>query len=441
MAKTRMNERENAQAQEPEPQLQAESLFDVIVVGAGLAGCTAARLFAMEGLRVGFVEHHRDNAAFKQLCTHFIQASATPTLRRLGLDRLIEEAGGLRNGLDIWSRYGWTGGQPPFDAAGQPAFGYNIQRRTLDPMLRKLAAETAGITPLFGCSVQALVGRGAVFDGVRLNGARAGVLRTRLIIGADGRNSAVAKVAGIKASSSENSRFGAIRAYRNVALRRGTCSQMWFRGGEIGYVFPNDDGITVIAYMATKERLDAFRTDPGKALERSMAVFPDCPELASAEPQGDTLVIKDYPNLWRPPTVRNIAFVGDALMSIDPLWGVGCGFAFQSAEWLVDAIAPALKQGQPLARALKRYTKRIARQLNGHRFIIVDYARRRGFNAIEKLTFSAAAKDTGFSRHLHAYGARMIGPARFLSPAALARAAWINLRRPSSLTAQPSAPA
>src|ERR1700738_552808 len=54
----------------------------------------------------------------------------------------------------------------------------------------------------------------------------------------------------------------------------------------------------------------------------------------------------------------------------------------------------------------------------------------RGFNAIEKLTFSAAAKDAGFSRHLHAYGARMIGPARFLSPAALLRAAWINLRKP-----------
>jgi 2-polyprenyl-6-methoxyphenol hydroxylase-like FAD-dependent oxidoreductase len=440
MAKTRVNKRDNAQAREPAPQLQPES-FDVIVVGAGLAGCTAARLFALEGLRVGMVEHHRDHSAFKQLCTHFIQASATPTLRRLGLDRLIEEAGGLRNGLDIWSRYGWTGSQPPFDAAGQPAFGYNIQRRTLDPMLRKLAAQTTGVTPLFGCSVQALVRRDAAFDGVRLNGARAGVLETRLIIGADGRNSAVAKVAGIKASSSENSRFGAIRAYRNVALRRGTCSQMWFRGGEIGYVFPNDDRVTVIAYMATKDRLDAFRTDSGKALERSMAVFPDCPELANAEPQGDTLVIKDYPNLWRPPTVRNIAFVGDALMSIDPLWGVGCGFAFQSAEWLVDAIAPALKQGQPLAPALKRYTKRIARQLNGHRVIIVDYARRRGFNAIEKLTFSAAAKDAGFSRHLHAYGARMIGPARFLSPAALLRAAWINLRKPSSLTAQPGAPA
>ncbi|WP_429257462.1 FAD-dependent oxidoreductase [Paraburkholderia sp. GAS334] len=73
--------------------------FDVIVAGAGLAGCTAARLFAMEGLRVALVKHHNDISAFKQLCTHFIQASATPTLRRLCLDHLIEEAGGIRSGI------------------------------------------------------------------------------------------------------------------------------------------------------------------------------------------------------------------------------------------------------------------------------------------------------------------------------------------------------
>jgi len=78
---------------------------DVIVVGAGLAGCTAARLFAIEGLRVGLVESHRDVRTFKQLCTHFIQASAYPVLRRIGLDLLIERAGGVQNGLDLWTRY------------------------------------------------------------------------------------------------------------------------------------------------------------------------------------------------------------------------------------------------------------------------------------------------------------------------------------------------
>jgi flavin-dependent dehydrogenase len=90
----------------------AKEKFDVIVIGAGLAGCTAARLFALKGLQVALVEHHADAQAFKQLCTHFIQASATPTLRRLGIDRLIEQAGGVRNGVDIWTRYQLDAGFP-----------------------------------------------------------------------------------------------------------------------------------------------------------------------------------------------------------------------------------------------------------------------------------------------------------------------------------------
>jgi menaquinone-9 beta-reductase len=327
---------------------------------------------------------------------------------------------------------------PSLAADGKSIFGYNIQRRTLDPMLRKLAAETPGVTYLPGCTARELVSQNGVFE---LDVANAGSLKARLLVGADGRNSTIAKLAGVKAWSSENSRFGAIRSYRSIPLRRGSCSQVWLRGGEVGFVFPNDNGVTVIAYMTTKDKLESFRGDANRALERSMASFPDCPSLAEAEPLGDAVLVKDYPKLWRQPTVGNIAFVGEALMSVDPLWGVGCGFAFQAAEWLVDALAPALKQGQSPAPALRSYAKQISRRFNGHRFLILDYARRRGFNALEWLTFSAAAKDKACSRHMHAYGARVIGPARFLSPAALLRAVWINLSRPAALTTQPDAPA
>jgi len=215
---------------------------------------------------------------------------------------------------------------------------------------------------------------------------------------------------------------------------------MWLRGPETGYVFPDDGGVTVVAYMATKDRLDGFRTNPGDALERCMASFPAAPDLSAAEPCSNLALVKDYPNLWRPPADGNVALVGDALMSIDPLWGVGCGFAFQTTEWLVDEVAPVLRDGHPVAPALRSYAKRVSQELNGHRFLILDYARRKGFNAVERLSFSAAAKDTAASRHLHAFGARLIGPARFLSPGALLRAARVDFRRPSAESAQPGAP-
>ena len=55
---------------EPSAVSQPDSLnFDVIVVGASLAGCTAAHLYAQQGLRVALVEQQREAGAFKHPCT------------------------------------------------------------------------------------------------------------------------------------------------------------------------------------------------------------------------------------------------------------------------------------------------------------------------------------------------------------------------------------
>ena len=59
-----------------------EKEYDVAVVGASIAGCTAATLFARRGASVALIERHSDPNAHKVLCTHFIQPSAVPTIER-----------------------------------------------------------------------------------------------------------------------------------------------------------------------------------------------------------------------------------------------------------------------------------------------------------------------------------------------------------------------
>ena len=96
----------------------ARDSYDVVIVGAGIAGCTAARLYAQNGLRVALVERRSHIGDYKRMCTHFIQPSATPTIERLGLAALIEEAGGIRNSLDTWTRWGWICVPQPKDGSG-----------------------------------------------------------------------------------------------------------------------------------------------------------------------------------------------------------------------------------------------------------------------------------------------------------------------------------
>jgi flavin-dependent dehydrogenase len=75
--------------------------FDAVVVGASVAGCTAARLYAQRGARVALVERRPDLDAYKTVCTHYIQPSATPTIERLGLAGPLEERGAVRNSIDF----------------------------------------------------------------------------------------------------------------------------------------------------------------------------------------------------------------------------------------------------------------------------------------------------------------------------------------------------
>jgi hypothetical protein len=78
--------------------------------------------------------------AYKTVCTHYIQSSAAPVIRRLGLAERIEACGANRNTIDVWTPYGgWI--RPP----GGAPHGYNVTRLTLDPLLRELATSTPGV--------------------------------------------------------------------------------------------------------------------------------------------------------------------------------------------------------------------------------------------------------------------------------------------------------
>jgi 2-polyprenyl-6-methoxyphenol hydroxylase-like FAD-dependent oxidoreductase len=72
--------------------MRAAGQFDVVIVGASVAGCTAARLFGQAGMKVALVERRPDMRAYKVVCTHAILPGATPTIERLGLAPLLVAA-------------------------------------------------------------------------------------------------------------------------------------------------------------------------------------------------------------------------------------------------------------------------------------------------------------------------------------------------------------
>jgi menaquinone-9 beta-reductase len=132
-----------------------------------------------------------------------------------------------------------------------------------------------------------------------------------------------------------------------------------------------------------------------------------------------------YPDLSRKPATPGLALVGDAALSTDWVWGVGCGWALQSASWLAGEAGPVLAQApddvRQLDLALRRYGRRHRAELAGHHFLIADAASGRKFNPLERLMFGAAAFDEQLALNTARFGGRLIRPRQFLAPRNVAR--------------------
>lgn len=398
------------------------SSYDAVIVGASLAGCTTAIALGRAGARVALVEKQPDPAAFKRVCSHFIQASAVPALDRLGLLEPILESGGVRSSMRAWTPWGWIKAPKPREAV-------NLRRELLDPLVREAAAATAGVELMLGLSAEQLIRDDDLVRGVvvRAPDGERTTLEAKLVVGADGRDSRVAELAAVKTKTSRHGRFAYGAYFEGPPAAADGASSIWMLDPHWAAAFPTDSGLVFYAAMPTKDRLPEFRRDPEAALVSFVSDIPEAPPIQVARRVSPVVGKIEMPNKVRVPVAPGLALVGDAAMAVDPLFGVGCGWAVQSGEWLAESVAPSLAGEESLEAGLSRYRRRHRRALRGHAGLINDYASGRRMNPGERLIFSAAARDPKLATSFDAFGTRNIGPARFFATA-IPRSMAVNAR-------------
>jgi len=402
---------------------------DVVVVGASLAGCATAALLARAGARVTVVERAPEPAHYKRICGHFIQASAVPAIERLGLLGALREAGAVDSHPRLRTRWGWVAGNevPPC---------LNLRREKLDPIVRAHAAATPGVELLAGRTVTGLIRDGGRVAGVRLrDGAE---LRADLVVGADGRDSAVAELAELRARTFPNGRFSYGAYYEGPGPDHAPDGSVWFLDPDWVAAFPTDEGLTLYAVMPRLERLGEFKADRAGALERMVAAVPDAPPIAASQRVSRVFGKVDLTNRMRRPAADGVALVGDAALATDPIFGVGCGWAFQSAEWLAEALTAWARGDEPLARGLGRYRRRWTRHLAPHAQMIHSYSTGRPFDRMERALYRAAVDDPVLAARMHRIGTRMDSPLSILRPRYITRIARGGRRRRYSSTTRTS---
>jgi 2-polyprenyl-6-methoxyphenol hydroxylase-like FAD-dependent oxidoreductase len=327
--------------------------YDAIIVGARCAGAPTAMLLARNGYRVLLV----DRAAFPSdtLSTHVIHAPGVAALRRWGLlDRVVA------SGCPPIQSYSFDFG--PFAISGTPrpcdgiATAYAPRRTVLDKILVD-AAGHAGAEVRERFTVQEVVVEDGVAVGIRGHaaGGKPVLERARVVVGADGRNSLVARAVRAERYNEKPKLQWATYTYWSDLPVDGM--QTVIRPDRGWGAIPTNDGLTVLILGWPYAEAAAYRADVEGNYLATLELAPQFAERVHSATRQERFKSGAIANFFRTPFGPGWALVGDAGYTKDPITAQGISDAFGDAELCCAALDQTFAGKRPFAEAMAAYQR------------------------------------------------------------------------------------
>lgn len=312
--------------------------FDVLVVGAGPAGATAAALLAQQGQRVLVLE--KDEFPRFHIGESLLPA-CLPVLERLGVvpasDTFVFKQGAefLCEASGRHRRFVFTESLP-----GCGTHAWHVDRARFDRVLRD-AAKAAGAEIRHG---ETVVDAGTTAADVFVT-TRTGTVRGRYLIDASGQSRLLARRAGAAVPYENFGRCSVFTHYEGVSqaawdelgpsknIRIVLCKGGW------GWVIPLPERRLSIGLVGRTKITDT-------ELERELLAGPLVTRLTAGARRLATHVIGNFSYDNRAPFGARYACVGDSAAFLDPVFSSGVTLALRSAEGVADLVGPALREGR-----------------------------------------------------------------------------------------------
>ncbi|MFI6932519.1 tryptophan 7-halogenase [Streptomyces sp. NPDC050287] len=318
---------------------------DVVVVGGGPAGATAAAAVAMRGHRVLLLE--QQTFPRYQIGESLLPSTVHGVCRILGVEDEVARAGfRLKRG----GTFRWGRNRDPWQfsfalsprLADPTSFAYQVERSRFDAILLD-NARRVGVDVREGCRVTGVLADGERVRGVGWTGpgGELSEARARYVVDASGNGSRIHGEVGGGRTYSDFFRNIAVFGYFAGGARLpepndGNIFCAAFDEGWIWYI-PLRDDLTSVGAVVSRETAAEIQRDPVAAWRRLIGSCPEIRDLLhgvpqSTEPPYDRVrVRRDWSywksRLWRP----GMVLVGDAACFVDPVLSSGVHLATYGA--------------------------------------------------------------------------------------------------------------
>jgi 2-polyprenyl-6-methoxyphenol hydroxylase-like FAD-dependent oxidoreductase len=329
--------------------------YDVIIVGARIAGSVLATLLGQQGHRVLLL----DKAHFPSdtLSTHFFRAPALRVFERMDVLEAVKSAAPPLTML--WNYIDGHVISEPVEAPEEHLRFFLCERRiTLDWILFKRAEREPTVKVYQGARVKELTWRNGSVTGVRwIDEDGVKEASARVVIGADGIYSTLAKALEPDFETHFPVRRCMFYTYfHGIEPLEKPSAEHHFVDNTLTYVFPTDSDLTLVAISMPIEEFLSFRQE---SLERMRAHLESLPLLAprlrQAEHVDKVKGAGNIPGYQRVPFGPGWALVGDAHQIMDPWSGMGIDHATTHAAFLADALGRWLRDEDAWETAMREY--------------------------------------------------------------------------------------